>query len=176
MMIVAHRHLVLVGLPGAGKSTVGRSVAARLGRPFVDLDAEIEARGGRTISELFRDDGEEAFRGLEREATAALVGTAPAVVAPGGGWMTRAETVELLRPHAVLVYLRVTPEAALRRLGPGVAKRPLLNGGDPGAALTALAAAREPLYQTADRVIDTEVLDLQEVIDSLVHMASGGAL
>ncbi|HWZ60497.1 MAG TPA: shikimate kinase [Gemmatimonadaceae bacterium] len=169
---MTHRHLVLVGLPGAGKSTVGLAVAGRLGRPFVDLDVEIEARGGRSVAELFRVKGEPEFRRLEHAATAALVGSAPAVIAPGGGWMTQAETVKLLRPHALLVYLRVSPEAALRRLGPGVATRPLLAGSDPAAALRSLEAARAPVYLTADRVLDTEALDLQDVVESLVQMAS----
>jgi shikimate kinase len=169
---MTHRHLVLVGLPGAGKSTVGLAVAGRLGRPFVDLDVEIETRGGRSVGELFRVKGETEFRRLEHAATAALVGSAPAVIAPGGGWMTQAETVALLRPHALLVYMRVSPEAALRRLGPGVATRPLLLGGDPAAALRSLEAARVPLYLTADRVLDTEALDLQDVVESLVQMAS----
>jgi shikimate kinase len=172
----SEQHVVLVGLPGAGKSTVGRAAAERLGRPFLDLDVEIEAQTGRTIGEIFREDGEEEFRRLERGITAWSIATPPAVIASGGGWMMQTETVELLRPFALLVYLRVTPERALRRLGPGVANRPLLRGSDPMAALTALAAARDPVYRTADRVIDTEVLDLKEVIDSLVHMASDGAL
>jgi shikimate kinase len=169
---MGERHLVLVGLPGAGKSTVGLAVARRLGRPFVDLDVEIESRGGRSVSELFRVDGESEFRKLEHAATAALVGSAPAVIAPGGGWMTRPETVALLRPHAVLVYLRVSPASALARLGAGVARRPLLAGDDPIAAIQALEAARAPLYATADRVIDTEALDLQDVVESLVQMTS----
>jgi shikimate kinase len=167
------RHLVLVGLPGAGKSTVGLAVARRLERPFVDLDVEVESRGGRSISELFRVDGEREFRRLEHATTAALVGAPPAVIAPGGGWMTRPETVALLRPHALTVYLRVTAESALLRLGPGVATRPLLAGdGDPVAAMRALEAARVALYATADRVIDTEALDLQAVVESLVQMTS----
>jgi shikimate kinase len=168
------RHLVLVGLPGAGKSTVGLAVASRLGRRFVDLDSEIEARGGRSITDLFATVGEERFRELERAATAALVGSAPAVIAPGGGWMTRAETVALLRPHALLVHLRVSPETALERLGAAVARRPLLATGDPAAALRALALSREAIYATADRAIDTEHLDLQDVVESLVQLASAG--
>jgi shikimate kinase len=166
------RHLVLVGLPGAGKSTVGLGVATRLGRRFVDLDSDIEARAGQSVTDLFATVGEQRFRQLERAATAALVGSAPAVIAPGGGWMTQAETVALLRPHALLVYLRVSPEAALRRLGAAVASRPLLASPDPTLALRSLALVREPLYATADRIIDTEPLDLQDVVESLVELAS----
>jgi shikimate kinase len=166
------RHLVLVGLPGAGKSTVGLGVATRLGRRFVDLDSDIEARAGQSVTDLFATVGEQRFRQLERAATAALVGSAPAVIAPGGGWMTQAETVALLRPHALLVYLRVSPEAALRRLGAAVASRPLLASPDPTLALRSLALAREALYATADRIIDTEPLDLQDVVESLVQLAS----
>jgi shikimate kinase len=163
---------VLVGLPGAGKSTVGMAVARRLVRPFIDLDVEIESLGGRSVSELFRANGEGHFRQLEHAATAALVGSVPAVVAPGGGWMTRPETVALLRPHALIVYLRVTAESALRRLGAGVATRPLLAGTDPIVALRSLEAARGPIYETADRALDTEALDLQDVVESLVQIAS----
>jgi shikimate kinase len=171
MMMTHARHLVLVGLPGAGKSTVGPAVATRLARPFVDLDVEIEARGGRSIADLFAVDGEDRFRQLEHEATAALVGKPPSVIAPGGGWMTREATVALLRPHALLVYLRVSPEVAIRRLGSGVATRPLLAGANPVAALRSLEAARARLYATADRALDTETLDLHDVVESLVQMA-----
>jgi shikimate kinase len=148
------------------------AVARRLRWPFVDLDVSIEALTGRSISELFKEGGEGHFRRLEHSATAALIGSAPAVVAPGGGWMTQAETVALLRPHALLVYLRVTPEAALVRLGASVATRPLLEGADPLAALRSLEAVRGPVYATADRALDTEALDLQDVVESLVQMAS----
>lgn len=165
-------HLVLIGLPGSGKSTVGPGLAMRLGLRFLDLDAEIERRTGRTVPSIIRFDGEPAFRELEHNLTAELARAEPAVLAPGGGWVTRSHTVDLLRPPARLVHLRVTPETALRRLGRERSARPLLDGDDPGGALTALEIARREAYGSADWVIDTELLTPQRVIDIIVELVS----
>jgi shikimate kinase len=165
-------HLVLIGLPGAGKSTVGPLVAERLNLPFLDFDAEIERRTGRPVSTIIREDGEPAFRELEHKLTAELATAAPAVLAPGGGWVTRPDTVALLRNRARLVHLRVTPEAAIRRLGSARLARPLLDGEDPLARITALETARRTAYATADWVIDTELLTVQRVIDIIVELVS----
>ncbi len=165
-------HLVLVGLPGAGKSSVGSGLAARLKARFVDLDREITRRTGRTPHMIITDDGEEAFRQLEFDTTAELVTLEPAVVAPGGGWVTRPRTVALIRPPAKLVHLRVSPDVALRRLGSGIVARPLLDGSDPRAVLMALAEARESFYGSADWVVDTEAITVQEVIHMLVELVS----
>lgn len=165
-------HLVLIGLPGAGKSTVGPPLAERLGLSFLDLDAEIERRTGRSIPSIIRTDGEAAFRELEHELTAELASTDHAVLAPGGGWVTRPETVALLRPKAKLVHLKVTPEGAIRRLGSARLARPLLDGEDPLARMAALEAARKSAYATADWVIDTELLTVQRVIDVIVELVS----
>jgi len=168
-------HLVLIGLPGAGKSTVGPLLAERLKLPFLDFDAEIERRTGRSVPSIIRDDGEPAFRELEHKLTvelAALAMAAPAVLAPGGGWVTRPDTVALLRPRARLVHLKVTPEAAIRRLGSARLARPLLDGEDPLARITALETARRTAYATADWVIDTELITVQEVIDVIAELVS----
>lgn len=165
-------HIVLVGLPGAGKSTIGPLLAARLGLSFIDFDAEIERRAGRTVPAIIRTDGEPAFREMERELTAELATAIPAVLAPGGGWMTRPDTVALLRHRARLVHLKVTPESAMRRLGSSRLARPLLNGSDPLARIRALEAARRAAYASADWVIDTELLTVQRVIDIIVELVS----
>jgi shikimate kinase len=165
-------HLVLIGLPGAGKSTVGPLLAERLGLAFLDFDAEIERRTGRSVPAIIRTDGERAFRELEHKLTAELATTSPAVLAPGGGWITRPDTVALLRPRARLVHLKVTPETAIRRLGSARLARPLLDGEDPLARMTALEAARSASYGSADWVIDTEILALQRVIDIIVELVS----
>lgn len=166
------RHLVLVGLPGAGKSAVGRRTAPRLDRPFIDLDREIERAAGLSIAEIFTR-GESAFRALERDATAALVAAPPAVIAPGGGWIIVPETVALLRPVARTIYLKVEPVTALRRLGPTVVRRPLLRGetADALAAMQGFLLARRRAYEAADEVIDTEHLSLQQVMDAVVELA-----
>ena len=171
-MSIDSGHIVLIGLPGAGKSTVGPPLAERLGLPFLDLDAEIERRSGRSIPAIIRTDGEPAFRDLEHQVTAELATAEPAVLAPGGGWITRPDTVALLRPGARLVHLKVTPEAAIRRLGSARLARPLLDGNDPLARIKALEAARSAAYATADWVIDTELLTVQRVIDVIVELVS----
>src|SRR5258708_29500184 len=124
-------HLILVGLPGAGKTTVGRAVAAKLGRSFVDFDEEIERREGMPITQIFGAKGEHGFRALEARLTKELAKTSGMIAAPGGGWITHPEVVGLVRPPAQIVYLRLRPQTALARLGPQRATRPLLMGPDP---------------------------------------------
>lgn len=169
--------LVLVGLPGAGKTTVGRLAAARLGWSFVDLDDEIvRAAGGRSIPALFAEEGEPAFREREREATRALVGRRDVVVAPGGGWMANPGCAALLRPPARIIHLGVGVPAALGRLASSGEPRPLLAVADPGAALLGLAERRREAYAAADVELDTEVLDLQQLVESVARLAvPGGA-
>ena len=166
------RSIVLVGLPGAGKSTVGRAVADRLGLPFVDLDAEVERAAGITVAELFTRHGEPAFREAERAATATLADRGRCVIAPGGGWIENPGCVALLRPSASIIHLAVSVDTALRRMGPDRASRPLLRDPDPRAALARLLARREALYAASDHVIDTEVLDFQSVVRAVAELAS----
>jgi shikimate kinase len=165
-------HIVLIGLPGAGKSTVGPPLATRLGLSFMDFDAEIERRTGRSVPTIIRTDGEPAFRDLEHKLTAELASADAAVLAPGGGWVTRPDTVALLRPRAKLVHLKLTPEAAIRRLGSARLARPLLDGDDPLARISALEAARRAAYAGADWVVNTELLTVQRVIDIIVELVS----
>jgi len=166
-------HLVLVGLPGAGKSTIGRAVAERLGRTFLDFDQEIERREGKTIAEIFGEKGEGHFRELERVLTEELRLSGNMILAPGGGWVTNAGVVALLRPPARLVYLRVRPETALKRLGGERSTRPLLMRPDPVGELRRLLAARKAAYESADHVIEAELLDVEEVIKRVSSLALG---
>lgn len=165
------KHLVLVGLPGAGKTTIGRAAAAQAGLPFLDFDEEIEKRTGLSPSELFRQRGEPAFREEELVLSRELVGRHTIVVSPGGGWITQTAAREALRPQAWLVYLRVSPEVAAARLGGAASKRPLLAQGDPVAALGRLLAARRGLYESSDQVVDTEVVEMQQVTDVVAEAA-----
>ncbi len=178
----ARRHLVLVGLPGAGKTTVGALVAETLGRPFLDFDVELERRVGRSVAQQFADEGEPAFRAreaaLSRELAGGLGGDgstqAPMVLAPGGGWMTNPEAREALRGAGRTVYLRVRAETAARRLAAGGAVRPLVAGAaDPVAAVAALLARRGPVYEGADGVVDADAAPPEAVAARVVALVRG---
>jgi shikimate kinase len=166
-------HLVLVGLPGAGKSTVGRAVAERLSRTFLDFDREIERRQNKTIADIFGEKGEGYFRELERTLTEELRESDNMVLAPGGGWVTQPEVVALLRPPALMVYLRLRPETALTRLGAERSTRPLLMRPDPLGELRRLLAARKAAYEAADHVIEVELIAVEEVIKRVSSLALG---
>lgn len=149
-------HIILVGLPGAGKTTVGRNLARMLGRPFLDFDDELERRSGMSVSEIFARHGEPHFRRLELEMTQELAKSGGAILAPGGGWTTIPGAMALLRPPGRMIYLRVAPEVAILRMGDRHARRPLLRAPDPVAVLRRLREEREPAYLLADYVIDTD--------------------
>lgn len=160
----------LIGLPGAGKSTIGQAVAARLHLPFIDLDRDIEATAGKSITRIFAEDGEARFRELEKEATGRLPLT-PAIVAPGAGWISN-EAVRVLVPHAgPTIYLRVEPRTAALRLGDAAAGRPLL-AGDPLRGLERLLAARKGFYESADAIVDTDQYPIDDVITQTAELAS----
>jgi shikimate kinase len=164
---------VLVGLPGAGKSTIGRGVAEQLSRTFLDFDLEIERREGKSIAEIFGEKGEGHFRELERVLTEELRLMGNMILAPGGGWVANADVVRLIRPPARLIYLRVRPETALKRLGNERSTRPLLMRPDPLGELRRLLTARKAAYESADHVIEAELLGLEEVIKKVSALALG---
>jgi len=168
----AKPHVILVGLPGSGKSTVGHEVASQTGRTFLDLDQEIERREGRSITQIFGENGELYFRKRERQLTEELALVGNMIVAPGGGWMTVPQVVALVRPPSRIVYLKVRPETALKRLGPMRLARPLLSRPDPLGELKRLFDERRPSYETADHVVDTELYNLQRVIEMVIQLAS----
>ena len=137
--------VILIGPPGAGKTTVGALLAGRLGVSFTDTDAEVEAVAGKPVSDIFVEDGEPAFRDLEREAVARTLGNADGVVAVGGGAVLDPRTREHLTGQRV-VYLETGFAAAAKRVGLSQA-RPLLIGTNPRATLKALLDRRLPIYQ-----------------------------
>jgi len=164
-------HLILVGLPGVGKTSIGRAAARQLGRKFLDFDEEIERRAGMNIREMFKLRGEDHFRAQELALTRELSTTGGMVLSPGGGWITQPGSVELLRSTGRIIYLRASPEAVARRLR-RVETRPLLAGRDPVVALRELYAKRRALYETADVTLDTERLARQQLIAKVVELAS----
>ena len=165
-------HIVLVGLPGAGKTTVGRLAAENMGVPFLDFDAEVERRERIPVSEIFLVRGERYFRRLERELTAEVRRKPPMLLAPGGGWMIDPTNVALLRPPSRIIHLQVGVATALSRLGPERALRPLLSGDAPQERLAGLSMVRTPVYDTADTAIDTEVITPQEVASIVGELAT----
>jgi shikimate kinase len=163
-------HVVLVGLPGSGKTTVGEGVATALGRPFLDLDREIERREGMTVAQIFGERGEYAFRQLERSLTEELKDVGGMILSPGGGWIASPENVLLLRPPARFIYLRVRLETAIKRLGPQRSTRPLLVRPDPLGELRRLYEARKAAYEASDDSIDTERLTSQQVVEAVAQL------
>jgi shikimate kinase len=171
-MIAPVRRVVLVGLPGSGKSTVGALLARQLGAAFMDLDAEIERRERMTVSEIFASRGEEAFRAMERAITQELATRPAMVISPGGGWMIDPTNVALLRPPARIIHLVVSVPTALERLGPDIERPPLLAEPAAKGRLETLAAARMPLYSRADSEINTENITPQQVANFGLRLAS----
>lgn len=155
---------MLVGLPGAGKSTVGPLLAARLGRPFHDLDAEIVRREGRSIATVFAEGGEPAFREVEAAMTRELFAGPPSVIAAGGGWVVTDANLAAASQAAVIVHLSVTPATAAARLGRESSNRPLLSTADVQVRLTELEAQRGERYARADVEVNTETLGTEEVV------------
>ncbi len=166
-------HLILVGLPGAGKSTVGSVLARELGRSFLDFDAEIARREGMTIAEIFATKGEPTFRQLEHGLTEELKDLGGMVLAPGGGWVARPETVAIIRPPSRMVYLRIRPRTAINRMGRSVAGRPLLSRPNPVAELERLLQQRRSAYESADYVVDVERVAITEVVRRIVAAVQG---
>jgi shikimate kinase len=148
--------IVLVGMMCSGKSAVGAALAERLGWAHVDLDREIEREAGRSIRDIFADDGEAAFRRMEAEATGRIARRSRVVLSPGGGWITNPALLDALGPGTLCVWLQVSPEEAVRRSAAAPGERPLLAGPDPLGAVRRLLAERERFYARAHLVLPTD--------------------
>lgn len=160
--------LVLVGLPGSGKTTVGRQLARRLQLPFVDSDHVIEQRLGCSIREFFEREGEARFRDVEEEAIDALTSAPGRVLSTGGGAVLRIANRQHLRDRGRVVYLKSSPEELYRRLRHDV-NRPLLQVADPMARLRDLYAQRDPLYrETAHFVMETGRPSVATLVNMIV--------
>lgn len=164
--------LVLVGLMGVGKSSVGRRLANVLGLPFRDADNEVEAAAGRSISEIFAELGEPAFRDGERRVIARLLDEPPHVLATGGGAFVNAETRALINAKAVSVWLKADIELLARRVS-RKDNRPLVRGKDPVKVLTELAEARYPAYAEAQVHVETgdtpHMVAVEAILAALRH-------
>jgi shikimate kinase len=161
------RSVVLVGMMGAGKSSIGRRLAARLAIPFVDADTEIEKAAGMTIAEIFEAHGEPYFRAGEARVIARLLESGPQVLATGGGAFMNPETRALIRSKGVSVWLRATIEVLARRIRRR-GDRPLLKNGDPVETLRRLIAERYPVYAEADVTVESREVSHDTIVDEIV--------
>jgi shikimate kinase len=159
-------NIVLTGFMGTGKSTIGKNIAARLGRKFIDTDTLVEQKSGKTIAALFMERGEPYFRTLEREAIDQVCAEEGLVVATGGGALVNEENVRKLKANGTVICLTATPEIILSRVQ-GNTDRPLLQSDDPLGKIRTLLAARADAYAKADLTIDTSCLSVEAVVEKI---------
>ena len=162
------RPIVLVGLMGVGKSSIGKRLAKQLGIPFADSDHEIELAAGCTISQLFAEHGEESFRDGERRVVARLVGGGPIVLATGGGAFVDPQTRAMLNKQAITVWIDAPIEVLVERVSRND-NRPLLREGDPKEILARLAEQRRPAYSQAHIRVVSGRGSHGEVVDAIVE-------
>jgi shikimate kinase len=163
------RSIALVGMPGSGKSSIGRRLAPRLDLPFIDSDAKIEeSAGGMSIADIFAKHGEAEFRSLEARVIARLIDDGPSVISTGGGALLNAGTRTLLHERAITVWLRAEIAVLMRRVR-RKSDRPLLAGKDPEETLKKLLAERETLYAGARIVVISREGPHETVVDSIIE-------
>src|SRR5216684_6520398 len=171
--VLGARSVVLVGMMGAGKSTIGRRLSLRLRLPFLDADNEIElAHAGMTIPEIFAAYGEPYFRDGEARVIARLLDGGPSVLATGGGAFMREDTRGRIRDKAVSIWLKADADIIMRRVKRR-ADRPLLQTEDPAATVSRLLEQREPVYQNADLTIASRDVPHEKIVDECIDALHG---
>ncbi len=168
------QHIVLIGLPGSGKTTVGRLVAEQLHAGFVDIDSILNRKEGKPIAMIFAEKGEIAFREMERKEMEAALANPPAVIAPGGGWAAQPGALEAAKAASYVIYLKTRPGTAAARAIPS-GTRPVLMGEDPEAQMRALIKDREPFYTQAHAKVETDRKTLEQVAAEVVRLAQTSA-
>ena len=161
------RSIALVGMPGVGKTTIGRRLSKKLGMDFYDSDEEIERASGRTVAGYFRDHGEAAFRAGERRVIERLLDGEPIILATGGGAYVQPETQAAIDAGAVSVWLKANHKVIFERVRRNK-NRPLLNVPDPKAKLAELMKAREPLYAGAHIIVDANTGPHTRTVDRVI--------
>jgi shikimate kinase len=161
------RSIVLIGMMGAGKSSIGRRLAARLGIPFVDADAEVEAAAGMSIEDIFSHLGEASFRSGETRVIARLLESGPQVLATGGGAFMHPETRGIIGAHGISVWLKADFDVLFRRVKRRN-DRPLLKTADPAQTLRKLMAERDPIYGEADAIVHSREVPHETIVDEIL--------
>jgi len=169
------KSIVMVGLMGCGKSSVGRRLSQILNLPFIDADEEIEAAAGKTINEIFADHGESHFRDGERKVIARLLMHGPQVLATGGGAFMNPETRQTIKKTAVSVWLRADLPVLMRRVMRRD-NRPLLKNVDPEARMRELMAEHYPIYAEADVVVDSREVPHDAIVEEIITLLLSGPL
>jgi shikimate kinase len=164
------RHIVLVGLPGSGKSTVGRLVADALPAPLIDIDGLLVREMGMPVSQIFGMVGEARFREMERDAVNAAQGGGPGVIVPGGGWAAQPGQLDAAKSGCLSVYLRCLPGTAAKRSEQGEV-RPVLAGVDPAQRMRTLFEEREPFYLLAHHTVQADRSPAEAVAAEIVGLA-----
>jgi shikimate kinase len=162
------RSVVLVGMMGVGKSSIGRRLATRLGIPFVDADAEIEKAAGMSISDIFARHGEADFRSGEARVIARLLDAGPQVLATGGGAFMNEATRATIKIKGVSVWLAAEFDVLLRRIAKRKNERPMLQTDDPAATLRQLIALREPTYALADLTVQSREVPHDAIVSEII--------
>ncbi len=164
------RHIVLVGLPGSGKSTVGRLVAEALGADVIDIDNLLVRSLGMPVSQIFGMVGESRFREMEREAVKTAQARDPCIIVPGGGWAAQPGQLEEASGRSLVIYLQCRPDTAVKRTEQGEA-RPLLAGADPLQRMRLLLQEREPFYLKADQHVPGDNPSVEVVVRQVAELA-----
>lgn len=169
MESIETRSIALIGFMGTGKTTVGKRLARRLGYTFVDSDSEIERRAGMPVREIFQEQGEEAFRSLEKEAVATLAPQPHHVISTGGGTILQAENTDLLKANCLVVWLTATPGVILKRVGKAETRPLLAQARDPLARIRQLLDSRARYYEAAAHLqVDTTDRRPEAVVDEIL--------
>lgn len=171
---LGRRSIVLVGMPGCGKSAVGRRLAPQLDLPFVDADDEIERAAGKPITDIFKDHGEQHFRAGERKVIARLLSLGPQVLATGGGAFMVEETRASIRAHGISIWLKAELDVLLRRVSKR-SNRPLLKE-DPEGALRRLMEVRYPIYATADITVESREQPHDTIVGEIIEALAASPL
>ncbi|HZS63757.1 MAG TPA: shikimate kinase [Xanthobacteraceae bacterium] len=172
---LGRRSLVLVGMMGAGKSSIGRKLASRLGLRFVDADTEIERAAGMTIGDIFAGYGESYFRAGEARVIARLLDDGPQVLATGGGAIMDSKTREAIRAKAISIWLKADVDVLMRRIKRR-SDRPMLQTDDPEGTLRQLLKEREPVYAQADVTVHSREVPHDAIINDILHALSTVAI